>query len=342
MSKPERWRASVFILTLAMGGLLAGACTASRRTDESALPPQTGSGPASPATAQSSPTLEPVWPVDAVAQRKFTGEQMFVENIEGRWTAWVISAPATGQAEALDFFTGERMPVLIERVPGPRKAFMFTDGKGRTHRWIAGSSFLIDDPDGNNGGAMYFGDDNNFLDFRDSLYADGLQGLCPLELTLVGHRSGAGDTSTQDDNAWTKIPMYLEPSSADCPNGRWASDIRSALDLGDGTLLLTLGEYVFRLRMSDFSPVGEAPMLRIADAQQIKSAVDRINAQKIRDPNAYLSSTLATNQTQASGWPANAVAQRAFAGAQMFVEHKASRKIAWVLSATGNDSHTKY
>lgn len=290
MSKPERWRASVFILTLAMGGLLAGACTASRHTDESALPPQTGSDPASSATAQSSRTQTPVWPVDAVAQRKFTGEQMFVEYIEGRWTAWVISAPAAGQAEALDFFTGERMPVLIEQVPGPRRAFIFNDAKGRTHRWIEGSSFLIDDPDGNNGGAMYFGDDNNFLDFRDSLYAEGMQGLCPLELTVVGHRSGAKDASTQDENAWTKIPMYLEPPSADCPNGRWASDIRSALDLGDGTLLLTLGEYVFRLRMSDFSPVGEAPMLRIADAQQIKSAVDRIKAQKIQDPNAYIGS----------------------------------------------------
>ena len=290
MSKTQRWRASVSIMMLAIGGLLAGACTASRHTDESALAPQTGSGPASLATAQSSYMQTPVWPVNAVAQRKFTGEQMFVEHIEGRWTAWVISAPAAGQAEALDFFTGERMPVVIEQAPGPRKAFMFINAKGRTHRWIAGSSFLIDDPDGNNGGAMYFGDDNNFLDFRDSLYADGMQGLCPLELTVVGHRSDTGNASAQDETAWTKIPMYLEPSSADCPNGRWASDISSALDLGDGTLLLTLGEYVFRLRMSDFSPVGEAPMLRVADAQQIRSAVDRIKAHKIQDPNSYISS----------------------------------------------------
>ncbi len=337
MSKPKRWRASVFIMTLAMGGLLAGACTASRHTDESVLAPQTTSDPVSTATAQNRRTQTPVWPVNAVAQRKFTGEQMFVEHIEGQRTAWVISAPAAGQAEALNFFTGERMPVVIGQVPGPQKAFMFTDAKGRTHRWIAGSSFLADDSNGNNGGAVYFGDDNNFLDFRDSLYADGMQGLCPLELTVVAHRPDAGDASTQDETAWTRIPMYLEPPSADCPNGRWASDIRSALDLGDGTLLLTLGEYVFRLRMSDFSPVGEAPMLRITDAQQVKPAVDRIKAQKIRDPNAYLSSILASSDTQTSAWPANAVTQRAFAGEQMFVEEKDGRKIVWVLSAAQTD-----
>ena len=164
-----------------------------------------------------------------------------------------------------------------------------------------------------------------------------MQGLCPLELTVVGHRSGAKDVSTQDENAWTKIPMYLEPPSADCPNGRWASDIRSALDLGDGTLLLTLGEYVFRLRMSDFSPIGEAPMLRIADAQRIKSAVDRIKTQKIQDPNAYLSLILAIGRTPTSAWPANTVAQRAFAGEQMFVEEREGGKIAWALPAAQND-----
>lgn len=91
------------------------------------------------------------------------------------------------------------------------------------------------------------------------------------------------------------------------------------LGFGDGTLLLTLGEYVFRLKMSDFSPVGQAPMLRIADAQQVKSAVARINAQKIRDPNAYLSSILATSHTQASTWHANAIAARAFACKKIFV-----------------------
>lgn len=165
MSKTERWRALASIMMLAMGGLLASACTASRHTDESVLAPQTGSDPASPATAQSSRTQTPVWPANAVAQRKFTGEQMFVEHIDGRWTAWVMSAPATGQAEALDFFTGERMPVSIQQAPGPRRAFTFTDTKGRTHRWVAGSSFLTDDSDGNNGGAMYFGDETIFSIF---------------------------------------------------------------------------------------------------------------------------------------------------------------------------------
>ena len=175
---------------------------------------ETTSDPAPAATRQHTSAQTPAWPANAAAQRKFTGEQMFVEYIEGQWTAWVISAPAGGQAEALDFFTGESMSGVIEQVPGPQKAFTFTDTKGRKHRWIAGSSFLTDDADGNNGGAMYFGDDNRFLYFRDSLYADGMQGLCPLELNVVGHRSGAKDASTQDRNAWTKIPMYLEPPSA--------------------------------------------------------------------------------------------------------------------------------
>lgn len=293
MSTPKPWRAPAFAVLLTTVGLLTASCTASRQPVGSAAEQKVPNGPGPTTTvALSNNAQKPVWPAFTVAQRTFAGEQMFVEDRDGRWAAWVMSEPEAGHSEALEFFSGERMLIVIEQGPGPGKTFMFTDKKGRTHAWNSGSSFLTDDAGNDNGGAMYFGDENNFLDFRDSIYAEGLQGDCPLELTVVSHRLSNKDASSQSNHAWTKIPMYLEPPSKDCPKGRWVSDIRSALNLGDGTFLLALGEYVFRLRMSDLSPVGEARILRIASAQQVKSAVDKINAEKIEDPNAYLSSTL--------------------------------------------------
>ncbi len=291
MSTPKSWRAPAFAMLFTTVGLMTAACTASWQPVGSAAEQKVPNGPR-PTTivALSNNAQKPVWPAFTVAQRAFAGEQMFVEDNDGRWAAWVISAPEAGHSEALEFFSGERMSVVIEQ--GPGKTFMFTDKKGRTHTWNSGSSFLTDDAGGDNGGAMYFGDENNFLDFRDSIYADGLQGDCPLELTVVSHRLSNTDASSQTNRAWTKIPMYLEPPSKDCPKGRWVSDIRSALNLRDGTFLLALGEYVFRLRMSDLSPAGEARVLRIASAQQVRSAVDQVRAKKIEDPNAYLSSTL--------------------------------------------------
>lgn len=200
---------------------------------------------ASPAVkTQPSPQGPISWPKLSTAQRQFLGEQMFIDYNEGKWGAWVVSTPIGSRAEAMNFFTDERVEVTFETIESIPKTFMITDKRGRSWKWEAGSSFLIYDPHYNNSGAMYFGDDRSFIDFRDSLYFGGIQGRCPLELRIVS-RTPKG-RETKQNASWSKVPMYLDSVSEDCPNGEWVSSIGSALDLRDGTMLITLGEYVVR------------------------------------------------------------------------------------------------
>jgi hypothetical protein len=275
--------------------LSAMSCTSSadshRHADDRAV---AAAEVAPPAKAQSNGYGPVVWPKLSTAQRLFSGEQMFIDRKDGMWNAWVVSVPKDGRAEAMNFFTDERIEVTFESVDTLPRTFKITDKRGRSWTWEAGSSFLIFDPNDNNSGAMYFGDDRNFIDFRDSLYADGMRGLCPLELRIVSRTPKARET--KQNASWSKIPMYFESASEDCPNGKWVSDIGSALDLRDGTMLITLGEYVVRMRFADLSPVGSAPRLRVESARDIRALIRRMESEGSDDPNGYLSRSLEIKQ----------------------------------------------
>ena len=93
-------------------------------------------------------------------------------------------------------------------------------------------------------------------------------------------------------SAWAKVAMYHAPADGDCPSGEWVSEVRSALDLRDGTFLAAIGDRVFRLNMADLSAAGQAPSLRIIDAARAQAIARRIVAAQIDDPNGYLTDAL--------------------------------------------------
>jgi hypothetical protein len=252
---------------------------------------------AAPATKAQSNRYSPIsWPKLSIAQRQFSGEQMFIDRKDGKWSAWVVSVPKGSRAEAMNFFTGEQIEVTFERIEAIPMTYKITDKRGRSWTWQAGSSFLTDDRDGNNSGARYFGNDRYFIDFQDSLYTEGLKGRCPLELAIV---KGIPKNEHDKRNAyWSKFLMYFDPPSQDCPNGKWESDIRSALNLRDGTMLVTIGEYVVRLRFSDFSLVGKSTKIRVENTQDIRPVVARMESEGVDDPNDYLARSLRVNQNK--------------------------------------------
>jgi hypothetical protein len=93
-------------------------------------------------------------------------------------------------------------------------------------------------------------------------------------------------------SAWAKVAMHHAPPDGDCPSGEWVSEVRSALDLRDGTFLAAIGDYIYRLRMADLSPAGQAPSLRIINAARAQAIAKRIVAEQVDDPNEYLKQAL--------------------------------------------------
>lgn len=267
------------------------ACTSSAdppRRDSQASGTQ--AQPVAHAEASSRAEGMPTWPKIETALRQFPGEQMFIDRKGGRWAAWVVSVPSGNQAEAMEFFTGQRMTVTFEAIETLPRTYRIIDPQGLSRTWQAGASFLVDDRDGNNGGAIYFGDAGNAIDFRESLYVEGRQGRCPLELSVIS-RMPTGQVRIPHATA-SKVLMYLDAPSADCPNGKWVSDIHSALDLRDGTMLVTLGDYVVRLRHEDLLPVGDANGVLVRDASDIRALIARMTPENAADPNHGLSQML--------------------------------------------------
>jgi len=267
-------------MTLATGGVLAGACTASRQADESVLVPQTTSDPASPANVQNSRTHTPVWPVNTVGQRKFTGEQMFVEEKNGQKIAWVLSATGNDKEEALDFFSGRVVPVTPKYSRDGHPEPEFIDRDGKRHRPIASAAFRFKDP--RPGGSMPIGDsdDAGYIVFSsETLRFTGMRRGCLPDFVVVSRIRGAGATS---ETLWKKVPLYREAPSGSCPEGRWNSLIHTAMDLDDGTMLVTTTtSLTARLRQDDLTTMGDTPDLKIVAAETVKSLITEVAGQPV-------------------------------------------------------------
>lgn len=239
------------------------------------------SSPPMAALAQAGNDVEtvdrPAWPSDGVAQRAFKGEQMFVEKIDGKWHAWVVSTedtwepdwrvatstPRTG--EALDFFSGERMLVFPGGDPDGRASPDFTTLKGVYHgetRWS-----------GKAGGEVLKGLTNRY--FSDLEFDVGFKNTarsrpkCPEFLPAVRKVD-----KVSGEEIWRKVVLYRYPPSAGCPNGSWESILLTALDLGDGTFLATTPEHVIRLSFEDLRPAGTVTNLYVVDTHILEDVLE--------------------------------------------------------------------
>ena len=61
--------------------------------------------------------------------------------------------------------------------------------------------------------------------------------------------------------------------------------------------------WIFRLRKSDLTPVGEAPALRIVDEADMKAAIDAAEGQHIENGTTYLSRALKLHIEEAYACP---------------------------------------
>lgn len=240
----------------------------------------TSASAVTPVKARSS-APHPVWPDNGVAQRRFPGAfNMFVENDHGKWHAWVMSGLGAHDAKALDFFSGEVMKVTAQLDEDTQQQdFSFTDATGHDH-FPGGTKFEVESqrdlPDGLASSRQDF-----------SLDATG----CPEGFGAID----GGEATWNSAPNWSKIPIYrIGPARgmSGCPNGAYLSGFDSTLALGDGTFLIKMGCWIFRLRISDLLPAGSAPGLRIVDAAAMRKIIDQAKGMHLKDATTYLNHAL--------------------------------------------------
>lgn len=215
---------------------------------------------------------EPVWPDNGIAQREVGDgtnwlEDLFVEHVDGKWIAWAVMRPPNGETKgkALNFFTGEVLEVTGDF--DGQYVESFIDAKGIEHRDTSDLVFHFKDP--RPGGGL------GEIDFS-APYLEISRGSIP-SIDLRTYRREAKGNGTV---IWSKVPMYR---CARCPDDDWDAFFSTALDLRDGTMLVSGGKYVFRLRMDDFSPVGKAPALHIFEEVDVQRAIDDAKARQVDD-----------------------------------------------------------
>ncbi len=67
------------------------------------------------------------------------------------------------------------------------------------------------------------------------------------------------------------------------------------MDLHDGTMLVTGGRYVFRVREEDLTPVGHALHLHVVNEADVKRVIDKAEAGDIDDAHGLLTDELHLN-----------------------------------------------
>jgi hypothetical protein len=244
------------------------------------------------ASAPAGSSTGPAWPNTGIAERQLVGsgdawpESMFVEHTNGKRIAWVLASPGHGHTKALDFFSGRIENVTVQNPGGYADAFV--DSLGITHRGTLHpvSYFKDPRPDGAIGHNVHV--NVSSLQFGNSV-------SCKPELN-VSERLSDDFQST----IWRKVLLYPGSSASGCPSVPWDSIIGTGMGLGDGTMLVPAGHYVFRVSVDDLSPVGVAPDLHVVDESDLKKVIERAKGKKIEDGSAYLTESLSLNQAALS------------------------------------------
>lgn len=219
----------------------------------------------------------PAWPETGVAERRFlAGDVMFIERRADRWHAWILPEqsqwrpPRDGGPHAggwrggvLDFFSGAVVDAeLHEDESGHARPVFFSVGGVHAPARFGGRSAV----------ALGLLREQRFHDLRfdddDRLDASRLEG-CATRLQVV-RRIDPGTRTV----SWSRLVLRRSPPTAECPHGRWSSQVVAALDLHDGTFLAVLDDRVVRLDAATLDPVGSDAQVWIIDMDALLPVPD--------------------------------------------------------------------
>ena len=214
----------------------------------------------------------PAWPRHGPAERDFlAGHVMFVERRTDRWHAWVlpelstwvrssaVGASGSGwHGEVLDFFSGVKVDAeLHEDELGHARPVFFSVGGVHAPAWAAGDIAVSR--------SLLREERFHDLRFADDHRLDGsMPGGCATRLMVVERV----DPATRSVR-WSRLLLRRSPPTAECPHGRWSSQVLAVLDLFDGTFLAALDDSVVRLAMTDLAPVGTGASVQVVDADVV-------------------------------------------------------------------------
>lgn len=222
----------------------------------------------------------PVWPDNGIAQRELgdgedSPDSLFVEYVGDKWIAWALIATKDGPTKAINFFTGEIIDVTVKMQLAYTGSF--TDSRGVTHTTARHRGFHYKDPrPGGVLGDIRFAHRN--VDRPENIRSG------PIWFDTY-QRMSDDDTRV----IWSKVPFY---ESNDFGRRGWDTLFGTALDLNDGTMLVSAGKYVFRLRQDDLTPVGSAPALHIVDESELLRVLDEAKGRVVEDGDTWLTEKL--------------------------------------------------
>lgn len=235
---------------------------------------------------------QPQWPKTEVAQRAFCGNKIFAERRNGKNYAWVLpdirDKKKQGNVEIMEFFSNKRVRGRIFEYPEGwyNLEHKFLEKNGAWHRrnisleYEGNRSYAgiewVNNRSGNGKRIVFFQDDipKNF----------SVNDFCSPLLHITS-------TANEQDGKilLSKVLMHRLFPYKRCPQGRWVSGVSGGMPLGDGTMLVTADQWVFRLNQNDLTPAGHAPALVVLDADEAKAVFNEAGRLKIQDVDEYFS-----------------------------------------------------
>lgn len=233
------------------------------------------------------------WPTTTVAEREFPTAEVVIEDRTKPWKLWLISSPTRGRAQALEFFSGERVAdVQVESkkptYPGDVMAYSFTDRNGYRYISIDATSSIVEDDhpltyggwgdrDGRGhevvlGGVLLEPGSVVNAPVDVSHLLDG-QPICEKAAYIAQTLWSLGlDTQPR---WWKDTEPGFKPvtkiiADYDSQRNCWITRPAHAVNLDDNTILIVVGGKAVQLNSKDLSPVGVLRDIRIVDVSELE------------------------------------------------------------------------
>ncbi|MBD9478392.1 hypothetical protein [Pseudoxanthomonas sp. PXM02] len=235
------------------------------------------------------------WPATVVAEREFPAVEVIIDERRKPSKLWLMSSHESGVAQALEFFSGERVAdVQVESTgsnfPAERLdytfAYSFTDRSGHRYASVPGIPYTVgtDQPSiygawkdqKGSGHDVVLGD--YLFEHTTVTGPDGMPKGVDTPIDVRHLFAGQSICETTACVARTQAPLQQEVEPGFEPITKIIADYNSekkcwvtlptlAVDLRDNTILIAIGDKVIRLSSKDLSPIGSVGSVRIIDVR---------------------------------------------------------------------------